>query len=83
MRLRAPARTRPFSACREPNDVWCVDFKGHFPMGDGRVCYPLTVMDAASRFLLACVAFHAPVGSGNSGEWIPEILATGSDPAAA
>lgn len=29
-------------------------------MGDGRRCYPLTVMDAASRYLLACVAFHEP-----------------------
>ena len=52
--------SRPFARCREPNDLWCVDFKGHFEMGDGRVCYPLTVMDGASRFLLACVAFHAP-----------------------
>lgn len=59
-RFRAPPRTRPFAACREPNDVWCVDFKGHFPMSDGRICYPLTVMDAASRYLLACVGFHSP-----------------------
>lgn len=59
-RYRAPPRTRPFSAIREPNDVWCVDFKGNFSMADGRTCYPLTVMDAASRFLLACVAFHKP-----------------------
>jgi transposase InsO family protein len=58
-RHRVGPGTRPFAACREPNDVWCVDFKGHFTMGDGRVCYPLTVMDAASRFLLACVGFHA------------------------
>jgi transposase InsO family protein len=59
-RHRLAPRTRPFSACREPNDVWCVDFKGQFRMGDGRLCYPLTVMDASSRFLLACVAFHSP-----------------------
>lgn len=59
-RMRFAPRTRPFSACREPNDVWCVDFKGQFAMGDGRLCYPLTVMDAASRYLLACVAFHEP-----------------------
>jgi putative transposase len=52
--------TRPFAACREPNDAWCVDFKGQFPTGDGRLCHPLTVMDAATRYLLACVAFHAP-----------------------
>jgi transposase InsO family protein len=59
-RYRVQPRSRPFSACREPNDVWCVDFKGQFRTGDGRLCYPLTVMDASSRYLLACVAFQAP-----------------------
>ena len=59
-RRRLPVRTRPFAACREPNDLWCIDFKGQFKLGDGRICYPLTVMDAVTRFLLACVAFHAP-----------------------
>jgi transposase InsO family protein len=39
-----------------PNDVWSVDFKGEFRTGDGRYCYPLTVMDGASRLLLACQA---------------------------
>jgi transposase InsO family protein len=58
-RMRVAARTRPFSEAREPNDIWwCVDFKGQFTMKDGRLCYPLTVTDAASRFLLACVGFH-------------------------
>jgi putative transposase len=61
-RLRAPPRTQPFSRCTSPNDVWCVDFKGQFRTGDGALCYPLTVMDAASRFLLACVALRAPEG---------------------
>lgn len=60
MRRRVAPRTQPFSHCREPNDVWCVDFKGQFRMGDGTVCYPLTVMDAASRYLFACVGFHEP-----------------------
>ena len=59
-RHRVAAGTRPFATCREPNDLWCIDFKGHFPMGDGRLCYPLTVSDSASRFLLACVGFHQP-----------------------
>lgn len=59
-RFRVAPRTRPFSACREPNDVWCVDFKGHFKMGNGRTCYPLTVMDATTRYLLACAGFHEP-----------------------
>lgn len=59
-RHRAAPRTAPFAKVREPNDVWCVDFKGDFVMGNGKRCYPLTVMDAASRCLLACVAFHEP-----------------------
>ena len=53
-------RTRAFLHAREPNDVWCIDFKGHFKTKDGRVCYPLTVMDAATRYLLACVGFVSP-----------------------
>jgi transposase InsO family protein len=52
-RARLPPRSQPFVAARAPNDVWCVDFKGHFRTGDGVYCYPLTVMDAYSRFLCA------------------------------
>ena len=37
-----------------PNDIWCADFKGHFRLGNGQYCYPLTVTDQHSRFLLAC-----------------------------
>src|SRR5207302_10739780 len=47
-------RTQPFEACNEPNDTWCVDFKGHFRTGDGTRVYPLTIMDACSRFLIRC-----------------------------
>jgi len=39
-----------------PNEVWCVDFKGWFRTGDGAPCYPLTVSDAYSRYLLYCRA---------------------------
>jgi putative transposase len=39
-----------------PNDVWSADFKGQFPTGDGALCYPLTVTDNFSRFLLGCQA---------------------------
>ena len=41
---------------REPNEVWTVDFKGQFKTGDGVYCYPLTVADAYSRFLLSVSA---------------------------
>lgn len=47
-----------------PNQVWCVDFKGQFPTQDGQDCYPLTVMDAHSRFLLACVALSSTQHAG-------------------
>lgn len=41
-----------------PNELWCADYKGHFKLGDGRYCYPLTVTDHASRFLLLCEALE-------------------------
>ena len=51
-RLAHPGKTRvPMAA---PNDVWSTDFKGEFRAGDGQWCYPLTVADGASRYLLAC-----------------------------
>ncbi len=37
-----------------PNAVWTVDYKGQFRMRDGELCYPLTVCDAHSRFILSC-----------------------------
>jgi len=37
-----------------PNDIWTADFKGHFRTRDGLYCYPLTVVDGYSRFLLGC-----------------------------
>jgi transposase InsO family protein len=41
-----------------PNDVWCVDFKGQFQLGNGQYCYPLTITDLYSRFLIACTALE-------------------------
>lgn len=38
------------------NEVWCIDYKGQFKTKDNMYCYPLTVSDDASRFLLACEA---------------------------
>ena len=54
-RRRVAAPGRPFRAVTAPNDVWCIDFKGWFRTRDGERCDPLTVSDAHSRFLLACV----------------------------
>ena len=38
----------------EPNDLWAADFKGQFRTGDGIYCYPLTITDQHSRYLLTC-----------------------------
>lgn len=38
----------------EPNDVWCIDYKGWFRLGDRSLCHPLTITDLWSRFLLDC-----------------------------
>jgi hypothetical protein len=39
-----------------PNQLWTADFKGQFRMGDSLYCYPLTVADSYSRYLLGCQA---------------------------
>ena len=54
--------TQPFAACDRPNAVWCVDFKGWFRTDDGEKCYPLTLIDAYSRFLLRCDGVLDPDG---------------------
>lgn len=41
-----------------PNSLWCADFKGQFKLGNKTLCYPLTVTDQFSRFLLACEALE-------------------------
>ena len=58
-RRRTPPCSTPLAHATRPNAVWCIDFKGHFAVGTTR-CYPLTVMDAYSRYLLACVALNRP-----------------------
>ncbi len=42
-----------------PNDLWCVDFKGQFKMLNRQYCYPLTVSDQLSRYLLSCEGIEA------------------------
>ena len=60
-RLRVPPYTQPFCECNAPNDVWSIDYKGQFDMKDGHVCYPLTLSDNFSRFLLGCRALEGPL----------------------
>ena len=56
---RRRAQGTELSAGSAPNDLWCADFKGEFKLGNGRYCYPLTVTDHASRFVLLCEALKS------------------------
>jgi putative transposase len=47
------------STAKEPNALWCADYKGEFMLADRRYCYPLTITDFASRYLIACEALHS------------------------
>jgi len=58
-RRRNRAQGTPLSAGNKPNDLWCVDFKGEFRLGNSQYCYPLTVTDHASRYLLLCEALDS------------------------
>ena len=55
---------KPTSQILAPNDVWGADFKGQFRTGDGRYCYPLTVTDGFSRYLLGCQALTSTAVAG-------------------
>lgn len=54
----------PLRSSSEPNGLWSADFKGQFLLRDGHWCYPLTVMDHASRYLLGCQGLP---GTGHEG----------------
>jgi transposase InsO family protein len=62
-RRHTPPYTKPFGEVSAPNQLWCVDFKGHFCTGDGEKCYPLTITDAHSRFILRCEIVDDPDGN--------------------
>lgn len=59
-RLRVPPYTRPFEECVGPNNVWSMDYKGQFFTKSGQICYPLTLSDNFSRYLLKCQALAGP-----------------------
>ena len=63
-RRRHKAQGTILSTGATPNDLWCVDFKGEFRLGNRRYCYPLTVTDHASRFILACEALESTKEAG-------------------
>jgi putative transposase len=49
----------PLSKPLRPNDLWCADYKGEFMLADKRYCYPLTITDFATRYLLGCEALSS------------------------
>jgi transposase InsO family protein len=59
-RVRAPMSVDPLAPTTQANDTWCVDFKGHFALGDKTRCYPLTLTDQHSRYVLKCEGMTEP-----------------------
>ena len=51
-RHRVAPYSEPFRDCGGPNETWSADFKGDFRLGNARRCYPLTISDNFSRYLL-------------------------------
>ena len=53
-RKRHKARGTALIGADAPNGLWCADYKGEFMLGNREYCYPLTISDYRSRYLLAC-----------------------------
>lgn len=76
----SPDRTRADA----PNRIWTADFKGEFRLGNGELCYPLTILDGYTRFLLQCRGLKstamAPARSGFEAAFrefgLPEVIHT-------
>ena len=58
-RVRNRAQGTALSSGQRPNELWCTDYKGEFRLGNRKYCYPLTVTDHASRYLLLCEALES------------------------
>lgn len=58
-RRRNRATGTALSVPVHPNDLWCADYKGQFMLGNKRYCYPLTITDSATRFILACESLES------------------------
>jgi transposase InsO family protein len=59
VRPRVPPQPTTLREANAPNDVWCIDYKGQFRLGDRSLCYPLTLTDQRSRYILGCEAMTA------------------------
>lgn len=58
-RRRYEAKGTPLNHVRHPNELWCADYKGEFMMGNRQYCYPLTITDYASRYVISCDALSS------------------------
>lgn len=58
-RRAVPPQPTTLREALAPNDVWCIDYKGQFRLGNRSLCYPLTLTDQRSRFILGCDAMAA------------------------
>jgi len=60
---QAPPRTEPLEEADRPNRIWSVDFKGQFELGNGQMCYPLTITDNYSRMVFGAKALPSTAGA--------------------
>ena len=75
---------RPDTQMTEPNRIWTADYKGHFRTRDGVYCYPLTIADGFSRYLIRCHALTSTAHNGAAAVFktafkeygLPEIIRT-------
>lgn len=58
-RRRHKAQGTELLHVKTPNALWCADYKGEFQLGNRKYCYPLTITDYHSRYLLACEALES------------------------
>jgi len=58
-RRRYKAQGTSLTDPSSPNRLWCADFKGEFMLGNRQYCYPLTITDYCSRYLLACESLQS------------------------
>lgn len=63
-RRRYKAKGTGLSNARSPNALWCADYKGQFLLGNHKYCYPLTITDYRSRYLLACEGLESTKSAG-------------------
>ncbi|TWC67198.1 homeodomain-containing protein [Herbaspirillum sp. SJZ099] len=67
---QASADSTPFQRFEHarPNELWQMDFKGHFETGAG-TCHPLTIIDDHSRYNITLTAVRGPIGRKYRRRW--------------